>query len=97
MRQNKISNQLATAWCEQQAFLAELQREQPTEHSCTLEACFYLKTLSGLAVCDELIKSSIQLREINRNKIAALRRRINEVSARMDAFRDMLNGLQKPL
>jgi len=96
MLQNKTSNQLATAWCEQQAILADLQREESTEYGCTAEACFYLKTLSGLAVCDELIKSSIQLKEINRNKIATLRRRINEVSARMDAFRDMLNRLQKP-
>ncbi len=97
MRQNKTSNRLATAWCEEQVMLANQQRENQTESIIVAGAAFYLKTLSGLAVCGELVKTNAQLKEINRNKIEMLRRRISEVSARMDEFKNLLNGLQKPL
>ncbi len=97
MRQNKTSNRLATAWCEEQVMLANQQRENQTESIIVSGAAFYLKTLSGLAVCGELVKTNAQLKEINRNKIEMLRRRISEVSARMDEFKNLLNGLQKPL
>lgn len=77
--------------------LANQQRENQTESIIVAGAAFYLKTLSGLAVCGELVKTNAQLKEINRNKIEMLRRRISEVSARMDEFKNLLNGLQKPL
>lgn len=97
MRQNKTSNQLVTAWCEEQASLASQQCEGWVDICGIADTPFYLKTLSGLAVCAELVKTNAQLKEINRNKIEMLRRRINQVSARMDEFKNMLNGLQNPL
>ena len=97
MRRNKTSNRLATVWCEEQMLLANQQREKQPELVIVAGAAFYLKTLSGLAVCAELVKTNAQLKEINRNKIEMLRLRISQVSARMDEFRNLLNGLQKPL
>lgn len=97
MRRNKTSRQLATAWCEDQMQLASQQREIQPEAGSIADAAFYLKTLSGLAVCSELVKTNAQLKEINRNRIEMLRRRISQVSARMDEFRNMLGRLQKPI
>ena len=57
---------------------------------------FYLKTLSGLVVCGELVITNAQLKELNRAKLIMLRQRITEVSAKVEAFKDLFNDLHKP-
>ncbi|MDJ1468635.1 hypothetical protein QNI19_25990 [Cytophagaceae bacterium DM2B3-1] len=98
MEHAPINNDLVKAWQGEQTILYNQQQEwiHYRTMSDLSNSKFYLKTLSGLVICGELVINNAQLKEINKNKITMLRKRINEVSARVEAFRDLLNGFYKP-
>lgn len=98
MQNTQISKELVNVWQGDQTTLYNQQQEWLHFHTVSdlTHTKFYLKTLSGLVVCGELVVNNAQLKEINRNKITMLRKRISEVSARVEAFKDLLNGFYKP-
>jgi len=98
MRHHQISQDLVKTWEKEEHSIYIQQQEWLHFHlpSDVSNTKFYLKTLSGLVMCGELVVNNAQLKEINRNKITMLRKRINEVSARVEAFKDLLNGFYKP-
>ncbi len=54
------------------------------------QSSFYSKTLTNLSVCNELVLTNIQLKEINHYKIKMLRVRISEIAARIENFKNVL-------
>ncbi len=98
MQPIQVSKDLVNIWQNEQSSVYNQQQEWI--HYRTISDLshtkFYLKTLSGLVVCGELVVNNAQLKEINRNKITMLRKRISEVSARVEAFKELLNSFYKP-
>lgn len=98
MQRPQVSNDLIKVWQGDQTALYNQQQEWIHYRTVSdlSNSKFYLKTLSGLVVCGELVVNNAQLKEINKNKITMLRKRISEVSARVEAFKELLNGFYKP-
>ena len=98
MQTQHVSKQLARGWQKEQANLCRQQVEQMQlgTNNDLANSRFYLKTLSGLVVCGELVITNAQLKELNRAKLIMLRQRITEVSAKVEAFKDLFNDLHKP-
>ena len=98
MQNLQTVKELVSGWQKEQTAVSNQQQEWLHYHlvSDLSHTKFYLKTLSGLVVCGEMVVNNAQLKEINKNKITMLRRRISEVSARVEAFKDLLNGFYKP-
>ncbi len=98
MRTDITTRQLVQKYQEEQQSLFNQQNEWLHLSSIgdLSHTKFYLKTLSGLVMCGELVVSNAQIRELNRNKITMLRKKISEVSARIETFKGLLSGFYKP-
>ncbi|MCU0354617.1 MAG: hypothetical protein MUD08_12910 [Cytophagales bacterium] len=98
MQTRQASKQLAQGWQKEQSNLCRQQTQQIRlgTNNDLANSRFYLKTLSGLVVCGELVITNAQLKELNRAKLLMLRQRITEVSAKVEAFKDLLRDLHKP-
>ncbi len=88
------SQQLAQLFEEEQRNLVNFQNEILCEESTVGvgQSGFYSKTLTNLSICNELVLTNIQLKELNHYKIKMLRIRITEIAARIENFKSLLKA-----
>lgn len=58
------------------------------------KSTFYAKSLASLSVCNELLLTNAQYKELNYLRIKALRSRIGEVTLQLEHYKLMLKSLQ---